>query len=77
MHRNQVLALHALAHDIATGERNLSIRWYSPPDGSRLYPVPVLPQAIHDVMCNCMTSILDDVEQQVYICQVCHIGVGE
>lgn len=75
MHRTAALGLHALAHDIATGTKIPTVRWYSPPDGSRLFPVPVLPEAIHDALCPSMACLLQDDEHNVIICAECHLAI--
>lgn len=77
MHRNIALNLHALAHDIATGTKTPTFRWYSPPDGSRLFPVPVLPEAIHNALCPSTTVILDDPAHRLHVCAGCHLAIED
>lgn len=77
MYRAVALNLHALAHDIATGTKIPGVRWYSPPDGSRLFPVPVLPEAIHDALCISTAVILDDPAHRLHICASCHLAIED
>lgn len=73
------MGLHALAHDIATGDRDTSgIRWYIPSlSGSRLYPVPVLPSAVHDALCPSTVVTLEDPAEQIHICDECKLAVED
>lgn len=75
MRRTTALNLHALAHDIATGARPVGIRWYNPTDGSRLSPVPVLPEAVHDILCPSTSVNLSDSDQKLVICDACHLAI--
>lgn len=76
--RKAALGLHALAHEIATGERPVTgVRYYIPPAGSRLYPVPVLPEAVHDALCPSTAVNLTDEAEHVHVCDECKLAVED
>lgn len=78
-HRSKTaLGLHALAHEIATGDRPVTgVRWYVPQPGTRLYPVPVLPEAVHDALCPSTAVNLEDPTEHVHICDECKLAVED
>lgn len=78
MHRNQALALHELAHDIATGTRPITgIRWYTPDAQTGLAPTPVLPAAVHRALCPSRAVVLDDPDAAIHICDECELAIED
>lgn len=77
MYRSTALGLHELAHDIATGARAIGIRWYMPENGTRLFPVPVLPEAVHDALCPSTAVNMTDRDQRVIICDECKLAIED
>jgi hypothetical protein len=75
MRNSTALALHELAHNIATGQRKIGIRWYMPEEGTRLFPVPVLPEAVHDALCASTAVNLEDQQQHVIVCDECKLAI--
>lgn len=73
----RAMALHALAHDIATGSRPIGMRLYHPNPATGLSPVPVLPAALHDALCLSTAVNLEDPDQHLHICDECKIAVED
>lgn len=72
----RAMGLHALAQEVATGERPITgIRWYNPQPETRLTPTPILPQAVHNVLCPSHAVNLEDVTKHLYVCDECKVAV--
>jgi hypothetical protein len=74
--RNKIaLGLHALAHRFAIGHMPSGIRWYTPAPESHLSPTPVIPDAVHGLMCPSQATVLHDAEENLVICAQCNVAI--
>lgn len=75
-HYVRAMGLHALAQEVATGERPITgIRWYHPQPETHLPPTPVIPQAVHNVLCPSHAVNLEDPRGRVYVCDECKVAI--
>jgi hypothetical protein len=78
MNQQTAIGLHAIAHNIATGQRPINgIRWYHPEAETRLNPTPVIPMAIHDALCPCKAINLTDETARVHVCDECNVAIED